>query len=86
MKVVGGQVLAGLPAKLLLITSASTASSQAVGAPLHIFTCFVVNLADAPAQVLALCVISNLSHAANTVSTVSNHQHCNFPEARSRLY
>ncbi|KAL0033314.1 hypothetical protein WJX77_003287 [Trebouxia sp. C0004] len=44
MEVVGGQLLPGAAAHLLLILRASTAGHEAIGNPLHIFSCHTVNL------------------------------------------
>lgn len=44
VEVVGGQLLPGAAAHLLLIIRASTASHQAIVNPLHIFSCHTVKL------------------------------------------
>lgn len=56
LQVVGGQLLPGAAAHLLLITRASTADSQTIISPLHIFSCHVIKLRDVQAQVIAACL------------------------------
>ena len=64
LEVVGGQLLPGAPAHLLLITSATTTSRQSIVTPLHIFSCHVIKLRDVKSQVRAVLLSNGLVSAA----------------------
>ncbi len=72
MEVVGGQLLSGPSAQLLLITSASTANSQSIISPLHIFSCHVIKLMDVQSQVVVTSICTG-SFEANHMSVTTEH-------------
>lgn len=80
MEVVGGHLLAGAGAHLLLIIRASTASHQAIVNPLHIFSCHTIRLQSPQKQGPRIDIWDSSKGQRDPVYAVG-HTHSAVPEA-----